>query len=702
MYLSKEFLNKYKDKNPPFGGDGLGAFTALRTYSRRLPKQKRRETWHEICQRVTEYSLSLYSGFASFEELQKEAEFLFDSVFNLRVFPAGRTLFVGGTDAAKIHGLANFNCAFIVVDSLSAFYEAFHALMCGCGVGFRVLFEDVEKLPQINTNVVVANKPYHPKKKEERIEYTQIYEEDGAIYIIVGDSKQGWVKALEEYFKAIVRSDVESIMINYDSVRPKGEPLKTFGGYASGHRSLRDMFKNIHDIIRAGTQRLTTLQCMDIMNSIGYNVVVGGVRRTSQVCLFNHDDTSIMEAKVGLYTEGHANYKKSWRSMSNNSIVFQDKPSKQMLVDIFSRITASSEPGFMNLNAANKRRKNVKGSNPCMEILLDSRGTCNLSELNMMAFVDENGVIDIEGLYDHVRLLVRVGLRQTNINLELPEWDHIQKRDRLTGASRSGVMDFLDKTALPKEDFNALSEMMNIVANDEAFHYAKEMRIPAPLLVTTTKPSGTLSLLPTISPGIHRSFAPYYIRRVRISTADPLAKVMLDLGYPVYPENDQGPLPKDFDELSNFEKMKALDKANTWVIEFPVKSNTKTRAGDESALDQFQRYLDCQRYWTDHNTSITIYYKEEEVDQLIDMILDNWDDYVAVSFFPINKTIYPLLPLEEISYDEYIFRANTLKHIKVNDIVNLLTEYEKPFIEAELPEADLLDADCANGVCPIR
>jgi hypothetical protein len=138
--------------------------------------------------------------------------------------------------------------------------------MVGAGVGFRILPTDVAKLPRVNPNIVVAHKPYHPKAMDERIEETQVYSEteDGkrSVYIIVGDSKQGWVSALGHYLEYIQDQNVESIMINYDSVRPKGEVLKTFGGRASGHTSLRQLFRLAHEVVRRvdrKTKRLTTV-----------------------------------------------------------------------------------------------------------------------------------------------------------------------------------------------------------------------------------------------------------------------------------------------------------------------------------------------------------------------------------------------------------------------------------------------------------
>ena len=699
MYLSDDFISLYRRVEPPFGGNGLGHFVYLRTYSRWLPEYGRREHWYETCRRVVEYSMGLYQGPATYEQLQSEAEQLFDAMFYLKAFPAGRTLWVGGTESAYKNPTSQFNCSFVVLDEVKKFGELFYNLMLGCGVGFRVLFEDVEKLPKLNTKIVLANKPYNPKPKDERIEDTLVYEGDGSVLIVVGDSRNGWVSALDTYFKTIVRSDIESIVVNYDSVRPYGEPLKTFGGRASGHSALRDLFRNIHRTIQSSTDgKLVPVNVLDIANIIGYYVVVGGVRRTSEICLFSPDDLSILNAKVGLWEEGHENFGKVWRSMSNNSVYFTEKPTREYLRFIMESIQQSAEPGFINAEASSVRRPNYGGTNPCAEILLADRGFCNLSEISMPAFIRDDGTIDFDDLTHCLRLATRVGLRMTNVTLELPEWDIVQKRDRLIGPSIDGWEDavaLLKATEATTVDIDQLKQYMRNIVHQEVIAYAHEMRIPIPLLSTCIKPSGTLAQLPTTSSGVHKSFAPYFIRRVRISSSDSLAKAMLELGYPVYPENGQGPSVEEFNRLSRFDQTAALQNAQTWVVEFPVKTSATQAASEESALDQFNRYLSFQRNWSDHNTSVTIQVGDEEWESLFDAIYEHWDEYIGVSFLPKSNMIYPQMPYEEITKEEYERRLSyVVNGDLIVDTLNRIEGYDMA--------TDLLDADCESGVCPPR
>ena len=49
--LTENFLEKYKNVTPPFGFNGLGYFTYMRTYSR-LKDDGTNEQWHETVARV--------------------------------------------------------------------------------------------------------------------------------------------------------------------------------------------------------------------------------------------------------------------------------------------------------------------------------------------------------------------------------------------------------------------------------------------------------------------------------------------------------------------------------------------------------------------------------------------------------------------------------------------------------------------------
>jgi len=250
--LSKEFLSKYKHRPDPFPTE-LGAFVYLRTYSRWLPDEKRRERWWETVARAVDYNCSLVPT------TRDEAEELYDNIYNMKQFLSGRTFWSGGTQVTRDFPTSNYNCAFEVIDELKAFSDLFYLLMVGAGVGIRILKNDVIKISKIRGDYNLINEYYNPEPKSERDENTSlIFENDNTAKIIVGDSKSGWVKSLDFFFQLISDNDykhIKNIIVNYDNVRPKGERLKTFGGTASGHTSLQNMFIKINKIINKRSKK---------------------------------------------------------------------------------------------------------------------------------------------------------------------------------------------------------------------------------------------------------------------------------------------------------------------------------------------------------------------------------------------------------------------------------------------------------------
>ncbi len=683
--LTDSFISKYKHQLSPL--KQLGNFVYYRTYSRWLPDQRRREFWWETVRRAVEYNCSLVPT------RREEAEKLFDNVYNLKQFLSGRTFWVGGTAVTENHPMANYNCSFLVIDSFEAFRELFYLLMIGSGVGARVLKDDVENLPRLRTDYEIIHKDYTPMPHDAREDNTSLlFTHNNTVKITVGDSKEGWVQSLDFFFRLLYSNEfrnIKTIIVDYDHVRPKGERLKTFGGTASGHTSLKNMFHKINRIIKnnkdvngSGRIKLRPIHCLDIANIIGENVVVGGVRRTAEMILIDPDDRECIEAKSKLYNQIDGQWIVDQsiihRQMSNNSIYYTEKPSREKLHWQIQQMRYSGEPGWINAEAASKRRPNVQGVNPCGEVLLDSRGLCNLTTINVLAFVKEDGTLDINSLLEAQKLSVRAGYRMTCVELELHNWDKIQQRDKLVGCSLTGWQDMVNATGMTREEEANVLSMLRKTAREEVDSYAKEIGQNVPLLVTTVKPEGTLSQLPTVSSGVHYSHAPYYIRRIRISSDDPLAKVCEDLGYPVFPEIGQ-------DE----------DTCDTKVVEFPVKAPAGKTKYDVSAIEQLENYKLFMENYVDHNCSITVHVREHEWEMVEEWIWQNWDDVVALSFLALDDNFYQLLPYEAISEEEYNRRKSEMKPF----ISSLISKYEKQ--ETSLNIGGNI-CECDNGACSIR
>lgn len=682
--LDKDFISKYKHLPNPM--DSFGQFVYYRTYSRWIPEENRREQWWETCRRAVEYNCSLAPT------TKEEAQELFDDMFNLRLFVSGRTMWVGGTEVVKKSKCANFNCAGEVLDELDCFYDLFYLLMVGAGVGVRVLREDVERLPLFRNDMKVIHEEYDPEIAILRCDNTALTFDDNIATITVGDSKEGWARSLLMFLELYSKSEynnINTIVFNYNNVRNKGERLKTFGGTASGYGTLLQMFKKIDAVIRNAPdindndkvyKKLRPVDCIDICNLIGYNVCVGGVRRTAEITMIDSDDTESINMKSNLYVQKDGkwsiNESISHRTMSNNSIYYTKKPSREQLHWHLERQRYSGEPGFVNAEAIVKRHDTAKCVNPCSEILLDSRGMCNLTTLNVCKFVDSNGKVMLNELLETQKRSARAGYRMTCMRMELPKWDNVQKRDRLLGCSFTGWQDFVNMTHISKEEQVEILNKMYEAAREGADTYADQLGTNRPKLVSTCKPSGTVSCLCGSSPGVHFSHSPYYIRRVRIVANDPLLKVCEKLGYTI-----------------NIENGESEENYTTKVVDFPMKAPEGVTKYDVSAIDQLEIYKMMMNSYIDMNCSITISVKDNEWEDVEQWLWDNWDCVVGVSFLSLSNSFYNLMPYESISKEKY---DELMKNFKVFE-PNLIKQFEKNEIEI-----DTGNVECENGVCPVR
>ena len=679
--LTKEFLSPYKHSRGPM--QQLGSFVYSRTYSRFLPQLGRREFWWETVRRAVEYNCSLA------KTSREEAEALYRNIYEMKQFLSGRTLWVGETRVGEQYPMANYNCAFEVIDNFHAYHDLFYLLMVGAGVGVRVLREDAAKLPRVRTDLKLMHEMYQEVPRRDRLEYTNLTFTKDTAFITIGDSKEGWAQALDAYFNLLYNNEyvkITQIIVNYSNIRPKGERLKVFGGTASGYQSMMRMIDKIHKVICAAGARdgavrtqLKPIDLLDIANIIGENVVSGGVRRTSEVGLIDRADPACIQAKRALYRQVGDRWeidpRIAHRQMSNNSIFYTHKPTREQLHWHLQQMRYSGEPGWVNQEAGAKRRPNFNGVNPCGEILLDNHGLCNLTTLNVMGFV-KDGKLDRDALLRAQRLSARAGYRMTCRELEIHEWNAVQQRDKLLGCSLTGWQDMVNATGISREEEISLLEDLRRTAHEAARAYAEQLGEREPLLVTTLKPEGTLSLLPTVSSGIHYSHAPYYIRRVRISAEDPLCKVCEELGYPVLPEVGQDP-----------------ENCRTKVVEFPVKAPAGRVKADVSAIEQLENYKMFMEHYVDHNCSITVHVRSNEWDAVEDWVWENWDEIVALSFLSFDDNFYELMPYEAIDKAEYDRRVAAMKPFNPA----LISKYER-----EETELDIGDSECVNGVCPVR
>jgi adenosylcobalamin-dependent ribonucleoside-triphosphate reductase len=377
-HLSNDFLREYAKTPDPFKNQ-LSKVTFYRTYSRYIPELNRRETWLEMNARVVNYIMNIDP-----KGNKDKAEELFDYMFNFKTMSSGRIRWIAGTEVIKTNMQSAFNCSYMTLDDAFVLTDIMYLLMLGSGTGIRMQKKDIKKIHPFRKNIEVISRNYEPVPKNERQELTTTkLHNNNILEIIVGDSRQGWVRALKVYLEFLTNykmssadNIVDTILFNYNNVRPKGEPLLTMGGQASGFEPLCKLFETMDRVIKNsdGEQlsrkrvKLEPIDFIDISTMIGDAIRVGGVRRSAEIIIIDKDDEKSKNAKTNLYTkvngEWEINQDLIHRQMSNNSVMYESKPTRAELHDAILTLKTSAEPALINKEAMRNKREGAEGLNP--------------------------------------------------------------------------------------------------------------------------------------------------------------------------------------------------------------------------------------------------------------------------------------------------------------------------------------------------
>lgn len=609
-------------------------FIHLSRYSRWLPEEGRRETWEETVNRYFKFFDEHLKENHKFKLEKAVREELRLAVLNLDVMPSMRCIMTAG-EALKREPIAGYNCAYIAVDNTRAFDEILYVLMCGTGIGFSVETKFVEQLP------VVAE---------------DFYKTDTTI--VVADSKLGWAKALKELIHLLYSGQIPKWDVS--KVRPAGSILKVFGGRASGPEPLVQLFQFcVNTFRRASGRRLTTLECHDIICKIAEIVVVGGVRRSALISLSDLNDDRMRTAKSGAWWEDNIQ-----RALANNSFVAKEKPDVGLFMKEWLSLyeSKSGERGIFSRKACREQvekhgRRDPEhdwGVNPCSEIILRSREFCNLTEVVVRA--NDN----IQDINNKLRLATILGTIQstlTNFKYVGRKWKENCEEERLLGVSLTGIMDN-EITNGKKHKTEMLGDILDqmrsscVEVNKE---WSAKLKINQSAAITCIKPSGSVSQLVDSSSGIHARHSPYYIRTVRADKKDPLAKMMIDAGFPV--EDD------------------ITKPHHTCVFSFPMKSPENAIYRDDmSAIEQLELWLLYQRHYCEHKPSITVTVREKEWPEVGAWVWNHFNEMSGVSFLPHSDHVYKQAPYQEITKEEY---GEWLKKMPKEIDWTLLQNYEK-------------------------
>ena len=632
----------------------LGEFVYYRSYARWIDTEGRRETWIETVDRYISFMKE------NLGKKLKESEYkeVREAILNHEAMPSMRLLQFSGS-AAKATSVCAYNCSFIAPENFRDIAEIMYVSMCGTGAGWSVESQNVQKLPQI--------KLQNGKKVP--------------THVIV-DSKEGWCDAFILGMNTWASGG--NVDFDFSSLRPAGARLKTMGGKSSGPEPLRRLLTFTREkMLKKQGKRLSNLDVHDIICMVGDCVVSGGVRRSAMISLSDLDDEAIRDAKKGQFYLNEPQ-----RSLANNSAVYTHKPSTADFLNEWVALmnSGSGERGIFNRGSLAKtlpvrRLKVLKeyfdpsgktligsvGTNPCGEIILQSKQFCNLSEV--VARKEDNE----KTLMKKIRVATILGTYQSTLTY-FPylskEWKEHCEAERLLGVSITGQWD-----CPAVRDMKILQKMRNEALRINKL-YAKRFGINESTCITCVKPSGTLSQTVDCSSGMHPRHSPFYVRRIRISATDSLFKMLRDQGVPYHPEVGQ-----------------PMESATTYVLEFPVKSpGGSIYKNDLTALEQLAHWKLLKENYTEHNPSVTVSVGENEWIAVANWLYDNWDIIGGLSFLPRDNHVYQLAPYEEIDEKTYMEMAKRLSHVDFSKIIT----YEKQD-ETEVKK----ELACVGGVCEI-
>lgn len=638
--LDKDFVDSYRAKPVAFGWGGLGEVVFYRTYSRAdNPNAAGRETWADVCERVINgmytFQQSHFAGTMigqrwNEDKAQRSAREAFDLMFNMRWTPPGRGLWMMGTDFVMGRGIVEAlqNCAFVSTaylaqEGASVFSWLMEMSMLGVGVGFDTR----------GAGLITIKQP--------------IMMGDSVFYAIA-DTRQGWAKSVEVLINAYF-TGAGLPVFDYTQIRPKGAPIAGFGGVASGPAPLMALHGHLVELLDAYVGRqLDSTGIVDICNRIGCCVVAGNVRRSAEIAFGSPDDAEFIDLKNYRKNPKRADY--GW--VSNNSVMVQPGDDYE---DLAKRTWANGEPGYFWIdNARQYGRMNgqfdfkdnrVMGGNPCMEQMLHHREMCTLVEIYLPRCRSK------EEFGRAIKYAYLYGKSVTLGNEQIAD-DHtrdVMTRNRRIGLSVTGVTQFLGthgvKTLIDWFDYGyQITDYYDRL-------YSQWLGVVESIRKTSVKPSGTVSLVVGVTPGIHFNVTSrFHIRRVDIADNSPLVDPLIRAGYPMEPS--------------------VYTPGNLSVM-FPVDAGPGVRSeADVSVNEQLGLIALAQKYWADNAVSATVKFNRNDfsADDLAEALRRHEAKLKGISFLPIEEHGYAQAPYEGISEDTYRSMASTINRLDLQGL----------------------------------
>lgn len=626
--LKEDFIAEFEGRQPDWGGAGLGYVVYKRTYSRPKPDGTTEE-WFETVRRVVEGTYTIQKWWCNKEQLpwsdrkaQRSAQEMYRRMFAMKFLPPGRGLWAMGTESIERTGSAALmNCAFrstqdIARDFAAPFTFLMDYSMLGVGVGFDTR----------GAGTVTIKAPTFAKSEVH----------------VVDDSREGWVELIRRVLDSYVALASFPAEIDYSLVRPAGALLRGFGGVAAGPEPLMRCVENIRSILDPLIgQKITSTAIVDLMNVIGVCVVAGNIRRSAEIALGDPDDKAFLSLKnPDLFPDEL----RSHRWASNNSVY----ATVGMDYGVAGALTAKNgEPGYFWLDNAraygrlsdpqNHADAKVLGTNPCAEQPLEDGELCCLVETFPSLhddYEDYQRTLKFAYLYSKTVTLIPTHNRLTN---------RVQKRNRRIGLSQSGIVQAIQRRGL-RGHMEWCDQAYGYIQKLDK-QYSDWLTIPRSVKTTTVKPSGTVSQLPGVTPGIHFEHSQYYFRTIRLAKISSLVNDLREAGYRI--EDD-------------------VYDSSSVVVYFPIEAQHFDRAKSQITMwEQLELAAQMNFYWSDNAVSVTVHFRPEEAVDIPRALQLYESRLKSVSFLPLDDHGYAQAPYQTITAEEYQAAAAKLKPINL-------------------------------------
>jgi ribonucleoside-triphosphate reductase len=646
------------------------------------------ETWADTVKRVVLGNL----GFApEGTELEGEAEELFRLIYNFKAVPAGRHLWTTGTVASRL----NRNCWVAGWSKKLGSHYRFSAsrLFEGGGVGSNYSHDLLSVTPKVISKLDVSITCHESHKDYELVKSAAgdrfvAYEDSLPIFnTVVEDTREGWVDLWVNLIDASTTPDAREMVIDVGSLRAYGEPLKTFGGRASGPTPLTTSINKMVDLLNSiavEKRQISGVEAMLLDHFIAESIVAGGARRSARMSLMHWTDPGIFEfidCKRDPMEHWTTNISVEIDSAFVEAVENGDARANSILERVIEGMIQSGEPGLINseLHSVGEYGQ-IRMVNPCGEASLsadvspegDAAGeSCNLGSVNLEAFGH-----DAEGATRAFELLARFLYRATlNPHID-PSASRIESMHRRIGVGFFGLQGWAAEhgvklSKLPQSTLlvGRLTEFRQ-ACRTAADALADELGTPRPVKVTAVAPTGTIAQMSGATPGVHPVFAKHFVRRVRFADSDPGLAAVLAEGHTAVPD---------------------VYAVNTTVVEYLLRDAILDRYPahliedvSELSIEDYIDLVACvQRSFCGGSdgqavSATATIPTDISPERLRDAVIGGLPRLKGLTVFP--EVSRPLSPYERLTEEEYLARVE----LEGNST------------------GDSNDGSCVGGACPVR